>query len=116
MSPNDLCVQTGHAGACRMCCASDNAGGYNTYVNALIQDCACTTGAACYMQCSDPGDLCSNPSAQTGSSACIGCLNAVAKTDPCFTAATNSVNAACNADPSCAALMTCDMGCTSLPM
>ncbi len=64
---NALCVQTGHEGACSMCCASDDAEGYSTYVSALIRFCACTTGAACYAQCSDAGDLCSDPSAQTGS-------------------------------------------------
>ncbi len=114
-SPNDLCVQTGRAGACRMCCASDEAAGFGTYVGALIQYCACTAGAACYAQCS-ADELCSNPSAQTGSAACIGCVNAVASTDPCFTATTASVNATCDADPGCAALVACDDGCVSLPM
>jgi hypothetical protein len=116
MTPNDLCVQTGHQGACEMCCDSDNANGYATYVDALIQDCACTMGAVCYTQCSDPMDLCSNQAAMSGSAACIGCLNAVAMTDPCFTAGTGSVNAACAAVPSCVALTACSKGCNGLPM
>ncbi len=115
-TPNDLCVRTGHEGECEMCCASDNAGGYNTYVGALILDCACTTGAPCYTQCSDPMDLCDNQAAMTGSSTCIDCLNAVPKTNACYTATTNSVTAACNADPSCVAFTTCEMGCKGLPM
>ncbi len=113
---NALCVQTAHQGACTMCCASDNAAGYSTYVAALIQYCACTAGAACYPQCSDAMDLCSNQSAQTGSATCIDCVNGVAKTDPCFTATTNSVDATCAANPSCAAMTTCWQGCTGLPM
>jgi hypothetical protein len=113
-SPNDLCVQTGYEGACAMCCDSDNPSGYGTYIASLIQYCACTAGAVCYAQCSGPMDLCANQSSMTGSAACIGCVNGVAKTDPCFTASSNSVNAACAADTSCTALLGCTAGCKGL--
>jgi hypothetical protein len=116
MTPNDLCVQTGHQGACQMCCAADQANGYDVYISAVIQYCACTTGAACYSACSGPMDLCADPSAMTGSNACIDCVNGVSKTDPCFTGKSQSVDAACAADSGCTAMQGCWTGCASLPM
>lgn len=88
---------------CYMCCEQVHAQGFQTYLTAFVNDCACASPQLeCYAPCAQ--DACQNPN--NIGQACSDCLNQI-QNDPCV----NQIQNDCYADPDCVALLDCVQVC-----
>jgi hypothetical protein len=98
---------------CVNCCSSNHMSGYQTFANALVA-CGCATGGPCVTACM--ATVCADPTAAPDMT-CLTCLNIMAQEapdggpGPCI----SQINDACNGDPDCEALGTCEGPCQMLP-
>jgi hypothetical protein len=107
--PDPGCGMETTQSACASCCAAANPEGTST-LNAAIVACACGTSGTCSTQCAS--EVCSEIPAMEGDE-CYTCLTATLGSGG---ACDVPVETACDADPGCAAYLSCESTeCTSLP-
>jgi hypothetical protein len=109
------CADQATAEACLGCCATEHEAGYTTYVNALINNCACADGSSCSSACAPadpatplcPSEAGGTPDQSAVTQACVDCLGGLAQSDSC----TEPVVDACTADQDCIAMAQCQQTC-----